>query len=161
MDHLELRQKLDADKSVFINDVRDYVQAQRALWQRVPWLALFADDGLGGPRGNDYSFAYYTGQWRIRDPLVHPTKLISVDCATGELVYSGGPRELATDNAIFRISGKLDLVDATLVIRQLIWEARRPFGLSAPTGHESVDEWRNAILARTGLTEIYHRPVLK
>lgn len=150
---------IEGDKAVFAGKIREYVRAQKALWQQVPWHALFADDGLGGYRDNDYSLAYYSGFWRIRESSVHPTRAIAVDCASGELVYASGPPESAPDRAVYRIGMKLALIDAEAVLHRLEWESQRPSGLPPPTGYDSLEEWQQNVILRTGLTKFYERRV--
>lgn len=149
---------MEDDKVVFINHIRDYVRAQKELWQRVPLCALLADDGIGGGRENDYSLAYYSGYWRIRESSAHPSRAVAVDCADGELIYSSGPYERASDASVYRLGAKLELITAEFVLQQLDWDARRPIGLPLPDGYPSLEAWRDQIRKRTGLGELYVRP---
>lgn len=149
---------LERERATFIEHIRDHVRAQKDLWRRVPWCALHADDGYHGAQENDLAFAYYSGLWRIRETSWNIARTAAVDLFSGELVYADGPPERLSDDAVYRIGMRLELIDAERVLRRLHHAAKHQLDDIPPVGHVSVDAWRQVIIERTKLTPIYERP---
>ena len=118
---MDLLEKIRSDRKELVISIRKYVRSQREDWRRVPWLALHADgrDGVYSPRNQ---CAYLRGCWLTGDSTASP----AIDCATGELVglvIKGATLSLSDWNVV-GLSGALDKLDASRIIRKLEQEAR-------------------------------------
>ena len=135
--------------------IRDFCGDQRALWQRVPTLALEADGRQGFSDAK--KFAYRDGIWQ---PLWEKdTRFpVCVDLRTGELLqYIYGRQidemEPALPEDVLRLALALDSINATKIVEDLDCATRQPM----PSHMNPVDRERNIEFYRPMVAEFYRR----
>lgn len=132
--------------------IRNYTEAQKEFWQKVPWLALQADGRTG--HLDHWSIAYSNGLWCISPSGQNYTEF--VDCATGKLV-DGQLKELA-EGRLLPLASRLQVLDAEVVIEHLRKEAQkqRPSYYSAAQWGRA-ESLRQLKIKERGLKEVYER----
>jgi hypothetical protein len=125
--------------------VREYCRDQKALWQRIPYLAFQAD----GRRGfiSYYEEAYSQGYWTASEFK------IAVDLATGELVDPQDHSKAASDRFVFEIALWIEKLDAKRIITEIEKDIKEPF-FHPP---EKLEAWRAKTLKETDVQPIYER----
>jgi len=133
-----------ADKELQLENIRSakntlvllvctYVDRQKALWRKVPWLALQAD-GRTGYLGH-FSVAYSNGLWCLSPS--GRALLEFVDCATGKLV--DGQLNDLDDERVLALASRLRVLNAETVLAELDKERHK----ERPS-YYTVDQWERA-----------------
>lgn len=120
----KLREVNNAVKGL-IKEVREASRQQKALWQKIPYLALQAN-GRGG-YSEQYKRAYHHGYWAVTGGASGFDRVVFVDLETGELVDANDPGRTAWDTDIFFILNSLHLLDAAQIVKALRAAAKIPF----------------------------------
>lgn len=144
---------IQEQRDELIAAIRARSLAQKALWQRIPYLALMAN-GIGG-FSDGLSVAYHRGYWRLEPTLRNGGYSVFVDLATGELVNPYKPEEPAWDDDVLLVAKRPDCIEAQAIIDQLEAEAK-----GTSTTSMSLSElktWRQKQVDELGLKKIYTR----
>ncbi len=142
-----------------VQQVREGAEQQKALWQKVPYLALQADGRTG--YSDNYCRAYHQGYWAVEGSQVSGSYTIYVDLETGVLVNAYDPRQKARDNDILRIAFGLHELDAADIIAGIQAHARMPCGTYYNNKELRERKARIASILREGhiTRTAYHRTV--
>jgi hypothetical protein len=144
---------IQEQRDQLIATIRARSLEQKALWQRIPYLALQAD-GIGG-FSDGLKVAYRSGYWRLPPSEVGGHYRAFVDLATGEVVNPYKLEEPAWDDAILSIAKEPDSIEAQAIIDQL--EAQAKGTSVASLSLSELKVWRKNLIAELGLEKIYTR----
>ncbi len=134
-----------------VQALRDRSHEQVEFWRQVPYLALQADGRTG--HLDQYSCAFYHGYWQLHSSEHSGYYHVYVDLETGDLVSASNVEQLASDDAVLNLNA--DELDAEKLVAELIEEGKEEHG--SYYSAEAKEEWRQSVIAETGLTPIYSR----
>lgn len=161
----EAQQPFDFDVSslVVLGAITDIVQQVRQLsrsqcdtWRRVPLHAL-RTQGRGGYSPKLYR-AYENGLWELESSANHKgIQRASVDLASGEIVRTSDPQELADDSAVMQVAAThISELDAAKILDRLNERYARPL---PPTfkSEAQLSQWHEEEAKRCRVEEMYRR----
>ncbi len=135
-------QPIQESLKALATDIRQYCTDQAELWQQVPNLMLEADGRTG--YADSAPICYLYGLWQVN-------RAISVDCATGRLVYRHRkPLQDADDAAVLELASCMEELDAATLVAGLTTRAQ----LSRPS-HYSPEMWAQAEQHRSHIRQAY------
>jgi len=144
---------IQEQKDELITAIRARSREQKALWQRIPYLALQAN-GIGG-FSDSLQVAYSSGYWRLEPTIRTGGYSVFVDLATGELVNPYMKETPAWDDDVLLVAKDPDCLDAQALIDQLEAEAKGTSTASLSLAELKV--WRKEQVAELGLEKVYTR----
>ena len=116
----KLKSALQPQAQELIDAIKAYCESQVDLWRRVPDLALEADGRTG--YSSNLQLCWQRGLWEVgaSKAVSEPGRpLVSVDCASGKLVWSFTTDREPPDDAVLRLALYPDAIDAALVLSDL------------------------------------------
>ncbi|MDB5254277.1 MAG: hypothetical protein JWL80_343 [Parcubacteria group bacterium] len=146
-------ESLGDECDALVANTEKYVRSQKGLWQKVPRLALMADNGYA-----KYGDAWKRGYWKVFLPHNPHYALVHIDLATGELCSGNGSGERASASEILSIlpyNKELDLLSAKKVVADLRKAAKKEH--EPIPGEVSVKIWRDKMLREVGLQKVFVR----
>jgi len=144
----DMQSEIQIALATALSKLREYSQAQKGMWQMIPWLALQADGRHG--RSRNYTYTYRTGCW----PIVGLPR-VAIDCATGEFVDTfHGNKEIKETGRLLLCLQRLDDFNAQKIVRQLTEEAKYGYFLYDA---QKTEAWRAELIKTIGLTERFVR----
>ncbi len=126
MNFRQVSREVDADVVVLVSRVTEFSRRQKALWQKIPFLALSANGRSG--YSDQYSRAYGQGYWAVEASVSDGEYCVYVDLETGKLVNATDPRRPAKAEDVLRIARSLDQLDAASIVKSLEVQAKEPIG---------------------------------
>ena len=144
---------IEEQRDQLIAAIRARSREQKALWQRIPYLALQAN-GIGG-FSDSFQVAYVSGYWRLGPTIRDGGYSVFVDLATGELVNPYMKETPAHDDDVLLIAKNPDCLDAKTLIVQL--EAQAKGTSTASMSLAELKVWRQEQIAELGLKKVYTR----
>lgn len=148
-----------------IDYLLDYIESQKYLWQKIPYLALYAYKG--SPRiytgyTERHQLAYSEGLWVIVDNLDR----IYINCESGELLQRRDNKMqsfLSKEENLFILNIDLEEFDAQKTIKKLKERQKmsdknifddypKPI-----TGYKDANEFRRAMIKKYNLYKNYYQ----
>lgn len=157
MPNTDPKKEITAAKKALVKRIREYARSQKALWQRVPWLALEADGRTG--HGDNNSRAYRLGVWALRSSARVGHYHVYVDLATGVLIdpftfhHKKGRLDPASNDAILALADRIDELDAAALVAELEQKAKEPHGSYYSAAEKRA--WRENIRKERGLEKVF------
>ncbi|KKR76692.1 MAG: hypothetical protein UU21_C0005G0018 [Candidatus Levybacteria bacterium GW2011_GWA2_40_8] len=131
-------------RAALVEDIREYIRRQRALWNQIPNLALEAN-GRDGYLDH-YSYAYHYKLWDIDDGRM------AIDLKTGEILGlpfdqpDGEPDVLAGDDQVITLADEIENYDAGKIVARLKKQAQEEYyGSYNP---RKIAQWRADLRAK-------------